>query len=167
MQELDIQNLRNIKEKYVDGMRDWYAIRTTWPRLMFRTAGTLVIIGGALLSYLAGNTREHEWLIPIVSLAIVVLTGFNAFFNWQGMWQKRIVIKQELDAGLALWETQIDEAQQMEDKKEAYSLALEATRQLIKSSKALNQGETTEFFSGIKMPSPSGNDRPPSPGRAQ
>lgn len=86
-----IAELYNIKEHYVDSLLSWYRTHTTWPRVIFRTAGTTVIVLSLAIPFLASAKGCYlEVGVPIASFVIALVSALNAFYSWQKTWEKRI-----------------------------------------------------------------------------
>ena len=137
----------------MDAALRWYDARSTWPRLVFRTSGVLVIVASLALPFLAAAGGELTKIsVPIASMLIAVTTGLNSFFGWQKSWEKRITAKLTLEGAIALWETHMDAAKNIADTAKAYEAALTATQDLVKSTESLTVGEATQWFTGQKFP---------------
>jgi hypothetical protein len=145
--------LRRIKEDYVDATLRWYDTHATWPRVVFRASGVLVIVASLALPFLAAAGGELTKIsVPVASMLIAVTTGLNSFFGWQKSWEKRMTTKLTLEGAIALWETHVDAAKNIADTAKAYEAALTATQDLVKSTQSLTVGEATQWFTGQKFP---------------
>ena len=159
MQELredinaSIDELREIKKTYIDKTWIWYRDHSSWPRIVFRLAGVAVIVLSLTIPFLAA--AKGDWLevgVPAASLSIAILSALNAFFGWQKTWEKRITAQLTLEGLMATWETKIAAARRSENPKEGYENALQATQELIESTRSLTVAETATFFTNIKFP---------------
>ena len=145
--------LRKIKADYVDDALRWYHTHSTWPRLVFRISGVLVIVASLALPFLAAAGGSVSKIsVPIASLVIAVTTGLNSFFGWQKSWEKRMTSKLTLEGAIAIWETQMDAAKNIADPAKAYEAASISTQNLVNSTRSLIVGEATEWFIGQKFP---------------
>lgn len=148
-----IDDLCDIKKKYVDKTWIWYRDHSSWPRIIFRLAGTTVIVLSLSIPFLAA--AGGDWLrywVPAVSTIIAILTALNAFFAWQKTWEKRITIQLSLEGLIAAWETKIAAARRTKNAEEGYKIALQATQDLIENTRSLTVSETANFFADIKFP---------------
>ena len=148
-----IDDLCDIKKKYVDKTWAWYRDHSSWPRITFRMAGMTVIVSSLSIPFLAA--AGGDWLklwVPAASLIIAIVTALNAFFAWQKTWEKRITIQLTLEGLIAAWETKIAAARRTNDTDEGYETALQATQDLIENTRSLTVSETANFFADIKFP---------------
>lgn len=157
-----LAELRRIKEDYVDGNLKWYTDHTTWPRIVFRVAGTLVIVVSLAIPFIAaagGNLLKYG--VPTAALAIALISALNAFYGWQKTWEKRITVQLTLEGLIAVWQTQMDAATRLGDESERYEAARSATERLIDATRALTVSETNTWFTSVKFPDtpaqPTGN----------
>jgi hypothetical protein len=153
IQANSIDDLCKIKIHYVDNMLKWYGGHITWPRIIFRSAGIIVIVlslGMPFLSTVKGELGQR--LVLIASFMIAVLTALNSFFNWQKTWEKRVMFKLTLEGLVAQWEAEIIAATAASDPKSGFERACNATRELIEKTRATTATETGSFFAGIKFP---------------
>jgi hypothetical protein len=150
---LSIDTLVDIKSKYVDQTLNWYQSRTLWPRLVFRTVGTLVIVLSLGIPFLAAFQETFgKWGLSLASFMIAALTALNTFFGWQRTWEKRISIQLTLEGLVALWQTEIAAATGEADPRKSFERALKATQELIEKTQALTVAETSVFFANIRFP---------------
>ena len=153
IQANSIDELSEIKIHYVDNILKWYGDHVNYPRFMFRLAGILVIVLSLGLPILATfeNKLGKYWVL-IASTTIAILTALNSFFNWQKMWEKRVMLKLTLEGLVAKWEAEIIVAKAASDPKSGFERAFNATRELIEKTRATTATETGSFFAGIKFP---------------
>src|SRR6266404_3616095 len=145
--------LRKIKADYVDETLRWYSTRSTWPRIVFRGSGALVIVASLALPFLAAaRDSVPKMSVPIASMLIAVIIGLNSFFGWQKSWENRITAKLTLEGAIALWQTDMDAAKNIADPSKAYEAALAATQNLVRSTQALTVGEAAQWFTRQKFP---------------
>ncbi|OPY74800.1 MAG: hypothetical protein A4E65_03740 [Syntrophorhabdus sp. PtaU1.Bin153] len=148
-----IEELCEIKRQYVDPLAKWYRTHTTWPRVVFRLAGTSVIVLSLAIPFLASAGDVYQKIgVPIASFIIALVSALNAFYSWQKTWEKRVSAQLVLEGLSAIWETEIAAAKRATDSKEAYKKAFEATQDLIEKAKMLSVAETNAFFATVKFP---------------
>jgi hypothetical protein len=150
---LSIDPLVDIKSKYVDQALHWYRSRTLWPRLVFRTVGTLVIVLSLGIPFLAAlETTFGKWPLQLASFLIAALTALNSFFGWQKTWEKRISMQLTLEGLVALWQMEIAAAMVDADPRKGFERALKVTQELVEKTQALTVAETSAFFANIRFP---------------
>ena len=151
--DASIDELCDIKKRYVDKTWIWYRDNSSWPRIVFRLAGITIIVLSLSIPFIVAI--EGQWSkigVSAAALLIAILSALNTFFAWQKTWEKRITIQLTLEGLMAAWETKIVAARRFENPKEGYETALQATQDLIENTKALTVSETTDFFTNIKFP---------------
>jgi hypothetical protein len=155
-----IDELYEIKSRYVDAMLHWYRDHVTWPRVVFRLAGLMVIVLSLAIPFLAAANGKYLSVgVPIASFSIALITAMNSFFAWQKVWEKRISVCLTLEGLIAAWETEIAAAKRDSDPATSFDKALKATQDLIDKTRAMTVAETGAFFSTIKFPeSPSSGE---------
>jgi Protein of unknown function (DUF4231) len=155
-----IDELCEIKSRYVDAMLKWYRDHVTWPRVVFRFAGLTVIVLSLAIPFLAAAKGDFLSVgVPIASFIIALITALNAFFAWQKVWEKRISICLTLEGLMAEWETEIAAAKRDSDPVTSFDKAFKATQDLIDKTRSMTVAETGAFFSTIKFPeSPSSGE---------
>jgi hypothetical protein len=132
IQANSIDELSEIKIRYVDNILKWYSDHVTWPRIIFRLAGIVVIVLSLGLPILAMfEDKLGKYWVLIASTTIAVLTALNSFFNWQKTWEKRVMLKLTLEGLIAQWEAEIIVAKAASDPKSGFDRAFKATRELI------------------------------------
>jgi Protein of unknown function (DUF4231) len=144
------KELRQLVNEQVLPCYKWYSTHKTWPRIMFRGGGMIVVIGSLTLPTIAASSMQYrEILLTIVSLAVAVLSSLNAFFRWDATWRSRTRAAYSLQGLLATWEFNLSAAKRS---KEPERCALQATESLFKDAFALVGSETDEFFANIRWP---------------
>jgi hypothetical protein len=130
--------------------------------VLFRVAGTLIIVSSLAIPFLAASTSEQlrTYGVPIASLLVAILASLNAFFQWQAVWQKRLTIELTLEGWIAVWNTKIAEAYHQDDLKRSYQMALEATQDLIEKTRTIQVTETALLFSRTKPPLSTSDGKP-------
>src|SRR5215212_2455363 len=142
--------LRKLVSEHVVPCYTWYSTHITWPRVMFRTAGMVVVIGSLSLPAIATSSLpSRNTLLTAVSLAVAILSSLNTFFRWDATWRSRARAGYSLQGLLATWEYGLTAAQRADNPEQA---ALVATEKLFKDSFALVGTETDEFFANVHWP---------------
>jgi hypothetical protein len=142
--------LRQLVNEQVVPCYKWYSTHKTWPRVMFRGGGMIVVIGSLILPAIAASSMpKREIVLTMVSLAVAVLSSLNAFFRWDATWRSRTRAAYALQGLLATWEFNLSAARRSKDPQQC---ALDATDRLFKDAFALVGSETDEFFANIRWP---------------
>ncbi len=92
--DTSIDELCDIKKRYVDKTWIWYRDHTSWPRIVFRLAGILIIVLSFSIPFIAAT--EAQWSkigLSVAALLIAILSALNTFFAGKKTWEKRITIK--------------------------------------------------------------------------
>lgn len=138
-----------VNEKVLPCYR-WYSTHKMWPRVLFRGAGLVVVVGSLSLPAIAASTMPNRDLVlMVVSLAVAVLSSLNAFFRWDATWRSRTRAAYALQGLLATWEFNLAAARRSSEPEQC---ALKATESLFKDAFALVGSETDEFFANIRWP---------------
>jgi hypothetical protein len=148
-----LKQLRSIVETQVISTLEWYKSHATWPRVVFRTAGTCIILLSISIPILAThNYPGKETLLSIFALLIAALTGLNAFFKWEETWKSRRQTEFALSHLLAIWDLKMIEALHETDPHHAVKIAITATEKLVNDARTITGAETEEFFRNIQWP---------------
>jgi hypothetical protein len=131
-------------------LRDWYALHIWWPRVLFRSAGSLVILGSLSLPIIASHNFEgRDWLLGVVSVLVAALTSLNAFFHWDSTWRSYAQTERQLESAIAKWDLQM---QIFQAGKLSWPEAVVATQELFEQVHKTVSSETDQFFSTVKFP---------------
>lgn len=142
---------RTLVNEQIRPQHQWYATRTLVPRLCFRFAGVVVVIGSLSLPVIAAQKtwQFRESLLTAVSLVVAVVSSLGTFFKWDSVWQSRTRTAGALQAALAKWELSLEAAQMSENPDNA---ALAATQKLFDDAFTFVSSETKQFFDTVKWP---------------
>jgi hypothetical protein len=143
------KELDGVQLTYAARLLKHYRVQARWSQIGFRSLGALLVIvsvASPLLLLIPEGEREKP--LATVTFSIALLAGLNAFFQWQGLWQKACGMEVLIEQAIAAWRVQIAEAQAKGDK---VAGAL-ATRTLVDSIGSARSTETVHFFQRIKFP---------------
>jgi hypothetical protein len=143
--------LRSLVDQRIQPEYQWYLNHTLWPRLCFRIAGIVVVIGSLSLPVMAAQKGwpPREILLSTVSLLVAAVSSLSTFFRWDSTWQSRIRTAGALRAALAKWELSMKAAELAEN---AIDMAFTATEKLSDEAFNLVGAETKQFFDTVKWP---------------
>lgn len=145
-----VEELRALVNDQVRPCYDWYSTHTTWPRICFRVAAVIVVVGSLALPAIATATwAHHQLVLTVVSLAVAILSSLSTFFKWDSTWQSRTKTVIDLQGFLAKWELALRSAEMAPNPSEA---ALTATQELFNDVFNTVGSETKQFFSTVKWP---------------
>ena len=147
-----LEELTHIKEEFVVRQLNWYKAHARTPMLLFRVSGVLVILLSVSLPFL--TTLEGPWktiILPFISLLIAGLTGLNSFFRWESDWKGYRQTHLTLEYLLTMWELQIAEARCQTDIQKGIDMALQATEQLISTTRTSTSDEAEEYFKRVQI----------------
>jgi hypothetical protein len=141
--------LRMLVDQQIRPQYRWYSTHTLWPRLCFRCAGILVVIGSLTLPVIAAQKGWPPRVLTGVSLMVAVISSLSTFFKWDSTWQSRISTSAALRSLLAKWELSMESAGTAEKPDDA---ALAATEKLFDDAFNIVGSETKQFFATVKWP---------------
>lgn len=146
-----VESLRALVDKEVRPCQAWYESHYTWPRVVFRIAGTIVIVSSVLLPVVASLKAlpYREAALITLSMAVAIPTSLNAFFRWDSTWRSRTRTEGDLRGLLAAWELRLKGADLSDNPAQA---ALAATERLFREAYALVASETDQFFATVRWP---------------
>jgi hypothetical protein len=145
-----VDYLVEVVNRRVGRQAKWYRSRTTWPRILFRLSGMLVIVGSLSLPVLAASSvRGRDELLGIISLVVASLTSLGAFFRWDSTWRSRARTAQTLEGLIARWELRLMAYELGSLNREEF---LRSTEELVEESYRIVGAETDQFFSAVKFP---------------
>jgi len=146
-----VRELRQLVEKQIMPSVEWYSTHTAWPRVAFRLAGVIVVIGSLLLPVITAvkDLPFRDGLLTTVSLAVAIVSSLSTFYRWDSTWQTRTKAAWELRGLLAKWELALKFAETAENPLEA---ARSATQKLFDDSLDVIGSETNQFFTTVKFP---------------
>lgn len=146
-----VEELRHLVEQHIVPEYRWYQGHTTLPRLYFRVAGVVVVVGSLALPVIAAQSSSaySKPALTVVSLAVAILSSLSTFFRWDASWRSRSNAAAGLKGLLARWELSLRAAQTSQNPPEA---ALSATQKLFDEAFSLVGSETEGFFATVKWP---------------
>jgi Protein of unknown function (DUF4231) len=151
--QLDILvgELEELVKKLITPSVEWYSTHTAWPRVAFRLAGVIVVVGSLLLPIITAtkNLPFREGILTTVSLAVAIVSSLSTFYRWDSTWQTRTKAARELSGLLAKWELALKFAETAENPLEA---ARSATQKLFDDALSVVGSETNQFFTTVKFP---------------
>jgi hypothetical protein len=146
--EAFVEELRGLVRQQIMPHYEWYWARRTYPRLFFRIAGVVVVIGSLMLPVIAAQKWDPR-ILTVVSLAVAISSSLSTFFRWDATWRSRTKAATELKGLLAKWDLALRSLSTAEKPNEA---ALLATQKLFDEAFSLIGSETEGFFANIKLP---------------
>jgi hypothetical protein len=146
-------DLKKHKQEQVDPQITWYREHRTWPRIIFRAVGTTVILTSLIIPVIVNiEINNEKEITTVLSLLVAALTGLNAFYRWQELWESRSTTYKLLLHSQGRWEMELLKAKHEENVETAKSIATKATELLIEEVSGITQKETISFFKNISFP---------------
>jgi uncharacterized Zn finger protein len=87
-----------------------------------------------------------------VALLVAGLTGLISFFRWESDWKGYRQTQFNLDHLLSIWELKIAQAKLERDTKQAISMVLQATQELLDTTHTTTSAEAEEYFQRVQIP---------------
>ena len=106
-------------------------------------------------TFAMASTLEGLWrtiVLPIVALLVAGLTGLISFFRWESDWKGYRQTQFNLDHLLSIWELKIAQAKLERDTKQAISMVLQATQELLDTTHTTTSAEAEEYFQRVQIP---------------
>lgn len=148
-----LSEIHAVVETQVVESYEWYRTHARGPRLLFRTAGTVVILASISLPLLATLDYDQKGLVlSLFSILIAALTGLNAFFGWEQSWRSRRQTEFALKQALFEWKLKMAVAREESDPATRRHRYAEATEELLSQANTIVGAETKEFFGRMKWP---------------
>jgi hypothetical protein len=157
-----ITELHAVKSEYVDKALDWYKKRASWPRILFRISGTLVIVASLSIPFLSAAAISGEsttaisgaklFNVNVAAFVTALLTALNSFYSWHSTWQKYLTTQLLIEGFIVTWQMEMVLARANSDRQKADDLAFAATSKLVEQTKEVITGEAHKFFANIKWP---------------
>lgn len=142
-----LRPLRELVERQVVPLIDWYQRKKRWPRRLHKSTTALVIILGALIpiaSAWSASTPARVF-VGIVGVTITTVTSLAVSFDWYRRWRLFTVAQNQLESELATWEFAIARARML-PVEEGREQAIAATSVLLEATKKAWTEETEAFF---------------------
>jgi hypothetical protein len=149
-----LQELTTFVDATVGTGRRWYAAHTFWPRLLFRSVGTAIILLSVSLPLVATQqpSQYKDLAVSVIGILVALLSGLAAFFRWDETWKGNVGALMELDHRQAVWELRILEARRTADTEQGIVLALQATKDLLEEARLVDVANTQTFFQSVRVP---------------
>ncbi len=112
-------------------------------------------ISSLYTTFAMASTLEGLWrtiVLPIVALLVAGLTGLISFFRWESDWKGYRQTQFNLDHLLSIWELKIAQAKLERDTKQAISMVLQATQELLDTTHTTTSAEAEEYFQRVQIP---------------
>jgi len=153
-EQAGIKQLRKIKETYVDRVLQWYGSRRCKPRILYRLAGTIVILASLSLPILVAHSANQGAAIAanIAAFLVAAISALHAFYTPHEVWQKYTTTYLTLEGLIVLWDMEMLQAERLATPDEQFAVALEATKKLVAETHSLVNSQTSQFFKNIKFP---------------
>lgn len=133
----------------IDKLRGW----ARWPRIFFRTAGSLIILLSISLPVVAASGWPRKDLIlSLAGLSVALLTAFNTFFAWDQTWRTNHTTVLMLGNALSIWKYELLKAQHAQDPEKGIEIAHDAHARLVEAVNLLKTQNAAAYFSGVKPP---------------
>ena len=139
--------LRELVERQVLPLVDWYQRKKRWPRRMFKfTSAAVIILGSSIpiASAWSGSTSTRVF-VGVVGAVITTVSSLAASYDWYRRWRNFTVAQSTLEAQLATWEFAMARARMLPTD-EGRTEALAATASLMDAVNHARSEETEAFF---------------------
>lgn len=157
--------LRELVERQVLPLIDWYQRKKRWPRRLHKSTTSVVIVLGALIpiaSAWSASTPARVF-VGAVGVIITTVTSLAVSCDWYRRWRLFTVAQAQLETQLAKWEFAMARAQMVPgDGGRAEAVA--ATSVLLEAAGHARNEETEAFFDNQDArpaSTKSGFDEPP------
>ena len=152
-----IDDLTEMKERYVEQRLAYYKDRVDNRRRAARSTSVIVIFISLLLIPLATNFLPDnalgvstKLLISGASLLIGLVSGLQELFKWDAVWHQYSTRIVEIESAVIRWELEIVRLKQRSDDSAARKELIDATKVLLLSVDQAVLSEMEEFFSRVK-----------------
>jgi hypothetical protein len=142
-----LQPLRELVERQVPPLINWYQRKKRWPRRMHKSTTAVVIVLGATIpiaSAWSGSTTARVF-VGVVGVFITTVTSLAVSFDWYRRWRLFTVAQSQLESQLLTWEFAIARAQML-PAEEGRVEAIAATSILLDAANQARNEETEAFF---------------------
>jgi hypothetical protein len=142
-----LRPLRELVERQVLPLIDWYQRKKRWPRRLHKSTTALVIILGALIpiaSAWSASTPARVF-VGVVGVTITTVTSLAASYDWYRRWRLFSVAQGQMESHLATWEFAMARAQLL-PADEGRAEAIAATSVLLEAANQARNEETEAFF---------------------
>lgn len=144
-----LRPLRELVERQVVPMIDWYQRKKRWPRRLHKSTTAVVIVLGALIPIAtawSGSTPARVF-VGVLGVVITTVTSLAVSFDWYRRWRLFTIAQNTLESQLATWEFAIARARMLPEE-EGRAAAIEATSVLLEAANLARNEETEAFFEG-------------------
>lgn len=142
-----IQPLRELVDRQVIPLIDWYQHKKRWPRRLHKASTAAVIILSALIpvttAWSASTTARV--FVGVVGVAITTVTSLAASYDWYRRWRIFTIAQSTLESRVASWEFALTRAR-MQPEGEGRAEAFAATAELLEAANQARNDETESFF---------------------
>jgi hypothetical protein len=142
-----LQPLRELVDRQVLPLIDWYQRKKRWPRRLHKSTTAAVIVLGALIpiaSAWSASTAARV-IVGILGVTITTVTSLAVSFDWYRRWRLFTVAQSQLESQLATWEFAIARARML-PAEECREAAVTATSVLLEAANKARNEETEAFF---------------------
>lgn len=142
-----LRPLRELVERQVLPLIDWYQRKKRWPRRLHKSTTALVIILGALIPIATAwsASTPARVFVGVVGVTITTVTSLAVSFDWYRRWRLFTIAQSQLESELATWEFAIARARML-PAEEGREQAIAATATLLEAAKKASLEETEAFF---------------------
>jgi hypothetical protein len=139
--------LRELVDRQVLPLIEWYQRKKRWPRRLHKSAGAAVILLSALIPITSAwsSSTAARVFVGVVGVLITTITGLVASYDWYRRWRIFTIAQSSLESQLTSWEFAITRAQMLPSE-EGRAEALAATRDLLDAANQARSEETESFF---------------------
>jgi hypothetical protein len=139
--------LRELVNRQVLPLIDWYQRKKRWPRRLHKAASAAVIVLSALIPITSAwsSSTAARVFVGVVGVSITTITSAVASYDWHRRWRIFTVAQSALESQLASWEFAIARAQMLPNE-EGQAEAIAATRDLLDAANRARSEETESFF---------------------
>ncbi|MFL6125599.1 DUF4231 domain-containing protein [Actinophytocola sp.] len=143
----DLRPLRELVERQVLPLIDWYQRKKRWPRRLHKSTTAVVIILGALIpiaSAWSASTTARVF-VGVVGVIITTVTSLAVSFDWYRRWRLFTIAQSQLESQLGTWEFAMARAEMLPSE-EGRAAAIAATSTLLEAANQTRNEEAEAFF---------------------
>jgi len=142
-----LQPLRELVDRQVVPLIDWYQRKKRWPRRLHKSTTAAVIVLGALIPIASAWSASvpARVFVGILGVTITTVTSLAVSFDWYRRWRLFTVAQSQLESHLATWEFAIARARLL-PAEEGREAAVAATAVLLEAANKARNEETEAFF---------------------
>lgn len=133
-------------EAYALKVRDFYDLRASWHRRLFRLTSVLVILIGACLPLAAGlGYAGRPVVLALAGVTISVLTALRSFYHWDQLWVMHRNTEILVHDAYMTWKRTDDDLVRS-NHPDAADLRDQSAQELMKKLLDVRKGEAEVFF---------------------